>query len=273
VEGARYKLACSTKDPKIAAAAIVVVILLGSSLLASAAQQHLTSAQSNIVIPPISSPAQHWGFTSGQQDAANSSTRAEIMSFIVANPGVYLRELCEDLDLSMGVVQYHVWALVKSGEVEDYRGGRYRRFFEATAYQQMEQKVISLMRQQTTGRILLLLSKDEPISHARLAALIGVTSQALTWQVGRLRMMGIIEARSARSGVGMPYRLAEGLSQLVSTYQQAELQAVACLDASHALVTQEAFPTSTRGNSNAPASSGRVQCYDHFIVEPKKRRA
>jgi len=248
-------------------------MLLGSSLLVSAAQQHPSSTQSNIAFPLISGPTQHWEFTSGQQDSANVSTRAVIMAYIVATPGVYLRELCQDLDLSMGVVQYHVWALVKSGEVEDYRNGRYRRFFGATMYQEMEQKVISLMRQQTTGKILLLLSKDQPISHAKLAAILGVTSQALTWQVGRLRSMGIIEAPSTlRGDAGAPYRLVEGVSQLVSQHLEPGLESTAGLNASRSPVSPEMLVTSAGGNSHPSGRSERVQCYDHFILEPKKQR-
>jgi predicted transcriptional regulator len=140
------------------------------------------------------------------------------MAYIVANPGVYLRELSEDLDLSMGVVQYHVWVLVKNGDVQDFRSGRYRRFFGGTMYRELAQKVISLLRQKTAGRILLLLSK-EPLSHTKLAAILGVTSQALTWQMGRLRTMGIIETRSIQDHSGKSYHLIDGVSELVLAYQ------------------------------------------------------
>ena len=56
----------------------------------------------------------------------------------------------------MGVVQYHVWALTKEGKVEDFRSGRFRRFFRAGVYQETERMVISLLKQGTTGRILVL---------------------------------------------------------------------------------------------------------------------
>lgn len=137
------------------------------------------------------------------------------MSYILANPGVYLRELSEDLGLAMGVVQYHVWVLRRDGLVEEYRSGRYRRFFGAAEYQEMEQKVISLLRQQTAGRILTILLEGQPINHTRLAAVLGVTSQALTWQMRRLGTMGIVEKSRIQNHSGVSYRLVDSISQRV----------------------------------------------------------
>jgi len=137
------------------------------------------------------------------------------MSYIVANPGIYLREISEDLGLSMGVVQYHIWVLTKNGEVEDFRSGRYRRFFGAARYQEIDQKVISVLRQGTAGRILTLLSAGRPLTHSDLAVLLGVTSQALTWQMKRLKAMGIIETTSFRDSGATSYHLADGVSERV----------------------------------------------------------
>jgi predicted transcriptional regulator len=120
------------------------------------------------------------------------STRGEIMAYILTNPGVYLREISEDLALPMGVVQYHLWVLTKKGELEECRSGRYRRFFGATRYGETERRMLSLLRQGTAGRILTALSK-EPLAHAKLADVLGISSQALSWHMKRLRNMGVVE--------------------------------------------------------------------------------
>ncbi len=200
-------------------------MLLDSALCVSAVQQHQYPHSTQTLTQPNGASlslslasAPPWNFTSGQEDSANLSTRAEIMAYVATNPGVYLREVSEDLDLSIGVVQYHLWVLVKNGELEDYRSGRYRRFFRATTHNEMEQKVISLLRQETAGKILLLLSEGRPLPHMKLAASLGVTSQALTWQIGRLKALGIIEASSLRYHAGRSYSLIDGVSQLVSQY-------------------------------------------------------
>jgi len=136
-----------------------------------------------------------------------NSTRSELLAFIVSNPGVYLRYVSEEMGLAMGDVQYHLWILIKEGVIVDRRDGRYRRFFESGRYGEVEQKVISVLRQDTAGRILVRLAEFGPISHMRLAATLGVTSQAVTWQMRRLTSLGIVEVVSGIEG--QSYRLAD----------------------------------------------------------------
>jgi len=202
-------------------AILIIGILLDSPALASVLP-HQNRAQ-----PPLSPGAsglssnstgwgQLWEFASWAGDSANVTNREVILSYIAANPGVYLRELTEDLGLCMGVVQYHVWALTRDGKVEDCRSGRFRRFFRARTYQETERVVISLLKQGTTGRILVLLAKRQPLTHMKLAWILGISSQGLSWQMGRLRRYGIIEAPAFQGVASREYRLTDGALQAVS---------------------------------------------------------
>jgi predicted transcriptional regulator len=141
------------------------------------------------------------------------STRGEIMSYILANPGVYMREISDDLALPMGVVQYHLWVLGRNGELEEFRSGRYRRFFGANRYPEAERKVLSLLRQGTAGRILVELS-GQPLTHTALACLLGISSQALSWHMKRLKEMGIVMIEMSIRGERL-YVLVDGLDREV----------------------------------------------------------
>jgi predicted transcriptional regulator len=156
----------------------------------------------------------------GNEGSANFSTRAMIMQYIVENPGVYLREMAEFLSLPVSVVQYHLYVLEKTGQVENYRNGRYKRFFVAGVYGETERKVISLMRQDTPGKILVSLANKEPseLSHTKLAKSLGITSQALTWQISKLKEIGIVES-SFIHGIGSSYHLTGDVGKLVELHQ------------------------------------------------------
>jgi len=200
------------------------VILLDSTYLASVSlpqrqrsQSVATQETASLPFAPLAIPEGGWSLGANQYLSANVSTRGEIVSYILANPGVYLREISEDLGLSMGVVQYHIWALTRNGEIEDYRSGRYRRFFGASRYDGQERIVISLIRQGTAGRIITVLSGNESLTHAKLAARLGVTSQALSWQMKRLKEMGIVETLATQGREANGYRLADGISQMVES--------------------------------------------------------
>jgi len=197
-----------TNYGRVAASLAVVAIFLVSSFCVSAAQQQF-QRQSSLSHPPQTSnlfglntgagvAQQVWnlGGWNNQNDTSSIPTRAIVMQYIALSPGVYLREISEDLQLEVSDVQYHVWTLAKQGRVEDYRSGRYRRFFAAGMYQEMEKKVISLLRQETPSRILrLLLSNGQSMPHMRLAVELGLSSQALTWQMGRLKALGIVDSQ------------------------------------------------------------------------------
>jgi len=195
----------------------VVVLLLDSSLLVSAylPNDHHSRAHSPQQGPSplalLATPAGIWAFTDGRPLSANMSTRGEIIAFILTNPGVYLREISDDLALPMGVVQYHLQVLGKNGELEEYRSGRYRRFFGANRYPEGERRVLALLRQGTSGRILVALAQ-EPLSHLRLARALGISSQALSWHMRRLREMGIVLIKVSSNGIRQ-YALADGFRQ------------------------------------------------------------
>lgn len=147
------------------------------------------------------------------------STRAEILGFIGANPGIYLRDISEEMGLALGDVQYHLAVLTKEGEIVDRKDGRYRRFFESGKYDEIEEKVLSVLRQETAGKILAELADGEPSTHKQLVGVLGLTSQAVSWQMGRLRSLGLIEVVSR--GFGKSYRLRNGTSEVVARYLRA----------------------------------------------------
>ena len=203
----------------------MVAILLDSSLLVSASlplhgKDHTVQKQPGPgVLALLASPAGVWAFSDGRPPSANMSTRGEILSFILANPGVYLREISDDLALPMGVVQYHVWVLNRDGELDECRSGRYRRLFGATRYEEDERRMISLMRQGTAGKIVAALVDEGPIAHARLAALLGLSSQALSWQMRRLRATGVVELAPLSDHEGKRYRLADGFREEAASWR------------------------------------------------------
>jgi predicted transcriptional regulator len=55
-------------------------------------------------------------------------------------------------------------------------------------------KLVSLLRHDTTRKILVVLLQNGPILHKDLAHKLGASSQALTWQINQLKRTGLIEA-------------------------------------------------------------------------------
>ncbi len=116
-----------------------------------------------------------------------NSTRTQIYNYISANPGVQFRAVCASLCLPVGLAQYHLGVLVKSGLVSFVRDGRYKRFFISKRFTKREIAAICLLRRKTVKSIFEALLSKKELAHGKLADEVGVTSQALTWQMKCLR--------------------------------------------------------------------------------------
>jgi DNA-binding transcriptional ArsR family regulator len=66
-------------------------------------------------------------------------------------------------------------------------------------------KIFSLLRHKTAGKILSILSERQQLSHKDLASRLRISSQALTWQINRLRKMELIDF--VREGMKVRYFL------------------------------------------------------------------
>jgi DNA-binding transcriptional ArsR family regulator/biotin operon repressor len=116
-----------------------------------------------------------------------NSTRMEIYNYVNANPGVQFRAICAGLTLPVGLVQYHLRVLLKSGLVSFVRDGKYKRFFVSKKYTKKQIAAITALRHKTAKRIFEVLLNKKQLSHGKLADELCISSQALTWQMKSLR--------------------------------------------------------------------------------------
>ena len=137
--------------------------------------------------------------------ALNNSTRIEIYGFIKANPGVQFRGICSQLGLSIGLAQFHLGVLKKAGLISFIRDGRYKRYFESKKFSQKEMEIVSLLRHETVRSILKAMLIRKEMSHGELACQLSITSQGLTWQMNRLRKMGVLQ--NSKDGMKVIYSL------------------------------------------------------------------
>ncbi len=155
-------------------------------------------------------------FSGAGQSPVNNSTRADIYAYIKDNPGVQFRGICGGLGISVGLAQYHLGVLVKSGLVSFIRDGRYKRFFASNRFTQKEMLMISLLRHRTARKIFEALLHKKRLSHGELAGEVAITSQALTWQMKHLGETELI--MQTNEGLRTIYSLEENSAPLLRQY-------------------------------------------------------
>jgi predicted transcriptional regulator len=119
---------------------------------------------------------------------------------------MHFRGICEGLGLSVGVVQYHIYTLERGGYLVSFNDGQNKRFFQTGEFSQQEMKLISLARHPTANQILTMLTETSTMLHRDIASNLGVSSQALTWQMNQLKKADLICAQ--KESVNVRYALA-----------------------------------------------------------------
>lgn len=147
-------------------------------------------------------------------------TRLEIYDYIKSNAGMHFRGICEGLGLSVGVVQYHLNVLEHAGKITVCKDGQNKRYFEYGAFTTADMQLIFLMRHGTTAKILAILAQNGFILHRDLATSVGISSQALTWQMNQLKETGIINAEKASVNVKYSFTEATVQKRIISLTEQ-----------------------------------------------------
>ncbi len=131
-----------------------------------------------------------------RQGILNSSTRLSIYNYVSGSPGIHFRGICSGLGLPVGVVQYHLERLTRHGLLTSRKDRRYRRYFEAGRFSEEERDVISTLRSETARRAISIILESPRITHGSLAATLGISSQGLTWLMGRLKEEGAVRVEN-----------------------------------------------------------------------------
>jgi predicted transcriptional regulator len=105
---------------------------------------------------------------------------------------------------------------MKAGLVSSFRDGRYTRYFQSGKFEEREMKIVSLLRHETAPKVLSLVSKKQALSHIDLASKLGISSQALTWHMNRLKKNGLISF--VMEGRKMRYSLDEDNAEMIKFY-------------------------------------------------------
>jgi DNA-binding transcriptional ArsR family regulator len=89
-------------------------------------------------------------------------TRKEIYDYILKNPGLHLRELSRNIDISFGSLRHHLNYLEKQGLITTKVDHRYTRYYVTKSVGKSEKEILNLLRQETPSRIIILMLTPGP---------------------------------------------------------------------------------------------------------------
>ncbi|HKU48409.1 MAG TPA: winged helix-turn-helix transcriptional regulator [Nitrososphaera sp.] len=142
-----------------------------------------------------------------------------ILAFIRDHPGCHLRQIRNEIGISMGTAQYHLGRLEKAGKVTSNRHGFYRYYFPAGLFKDNEKNLLEILSHETARDIVMFIIEQKSPTQAEIAARIGVSAASVSWHVTRLVSFKVI--KEFREGKYKRYSLygdPKGLVTLMKSY-------------------------------------------------------
>ena len=129
------------------------------------------------------------------------SNRIRILNFIKANPGSHLRKIKQELNLAMGVIQYHLYKLERERVIVSTRHGLYKRFYAEKSLGVEDRNILNLLSQETERDLVLYLIKNPLATQKELSDFARISPSSTSWHMKRLSNAGVITARRENGGV------------------------------------------------------------------------
>ena len=123
------------------------------------------------------------------------SNRVRILEFIRMNPGAHLRKIKRELNLAMGVIQYHLYKLERERIVVSVRHGLYKRFYADKGIGVHDREILNILSQETERDLLLYVIKNPPASQKELSQFARISASSTNWHMGRLSRAGFVQPR------------------------------------------------------------------------------
>ena len=140
-----------------------------------------------------------------------------IFEYINNHPGTHLREIGRELELGMGDLQYHIYALEKSGMIKTIRRGLYKYVFPSGLFGDKQTSILSAISLESECKILLCLSKKPWLTQMELARLTQLVPATIVWHMKRLVDQKIVERK--KMGKFVSYSLTSDTQDLQSFIQ------------------------------------------------------
>ena len=150
----------------------------------------------------------------GSIDEGSESKRTQILAFITEHPGAHLRKIKRELNLAMGVIQYHLYTLEKERKVISRRMGFYKRYYPTLLFGDRELEIMDVLVQETERDLLLFLMQNPTATQKELSGFARVSPSTINWHMQRLTKARLIE--TTREGANVRYLVKVNRSEILT---------------------------------------------------------
>ena len=131
--------------------------------------------------------------------------RRKIYEFINKNPGFNIREISRKLNIPLTSLSHHLKYLKKLNLIGEKKEGKYKKIFVSDKISEMDKRLLGLLRNKNSCKILLYLFWLFSCSQIELSKELHLPPSTVSYYLKRMVDMGIIEETSAVNGKIYPF--------------------------------------------------------------------
>jgi len=128
--------------------------------------------------------------------------KRRILRRVEAFPGLHLREIARQEEVSEALTGYHLDALVAQGDLEERVEAGYRRFYPTHGVTPTaeERGLLALLRQPAPLEIVVFLLENPGATHTQVTEQLGRSKSTVSYQLQKLVEAGLVTARTEPVG-------------------------------------------------------------------------
>lgn len=150
-----------------------------------------------------------------------SENRGDIYTYILLNPGTYLRKILKDVGLAMGDIQYHLSVLEKDGFVKSRKVGMHRHYYPMSVNVGQDELILAFLRQATTRDILVYLIGNIGATQSDLSNFKHFSAPTIYWHMKRLISSGLVVGIKEGNEIRYYVRDIASLTECIRRYMPA----------------------------------------------------
>jgi predicted transcriptional regulator len=144
-------------------------------------------------------------------------TKDKVLEYIKTHPGAYLRQIRRDLNVSMGVIQYHLYALERERKIIPRRKGLYKRFYPSFKFGDRQQEILDVLSHETQRELLLFIIQNPKATQKQLSEYAKISPYSINWHMKKLIQSGLV--RIQRDGHFVRYEFLNGSDEVLKLLQ------------------------------------------------------
>lgn len=121
--------------------------------------------------------------------------KVRLVRLVERYPGLHLRELAREADVSEALAGYHLDRLEDDDHIESRTEEGFRRFYplEAPGPTEEERELLAILRRQTPLEIVVYLIEEGPSSHAEITRQVDLAKSTVSYHLSNLQEAGLVE--------------------------------------------------------------------------------